>query len=1224
MHRSHHKHPFIVQWCAMLAALAVAIAPALASTTAAYADDTVEPTPLAPTAPQSDVVVAAFQQSWNTVKQECQQIYGPSGVGYVQISTPSESVTGTEWWTADQPVSYRLHSRFGMQQELEEMINACNAAGVAVIADVELNHTSANNVSWIEDQLGVADTTYNGTYGKYPGFTGGIYQYKDNGNDHQYGIVSDDFHRCTRKVANFTDAQEVWNCRVQTRWDLNTGSDRIQEIQAEYLASLWKIGVRGFRISSAKYIDPADIAAVKTKLAAKIGVPVADLLFIQDVVYHDNEAAAIQPDRYTSNGRVLEYKYAYDLLAAFSGSIHTLRTIHDERLSSQDAQVFIANWETERGSETLKASSGARYEMANAFILADSYGTPTLLSSYYFDEANTDSAPKGSTDIRVPDVNMSTQCASTKSAASQWTWGSWYCQPYWTSTRGMIGFHNAVAGTQTRDWQELDASTIGFARGSEGEHDKGFFALNNTLQTKEVTFTTSLPDGIYCNVYTTRATNCAEEHRVTVQNGSFTAQIAARSALAIHVGALYDSTADPVQDGYEPGYVDSADLSRIADRTTTVYYHAPDASAAPTLVIQGAQGEHSIPMSAVANHDGWYVAEDTEQNIANMTVHIDGGADVDTQEQSIPVGATQLWIENGEYHMGVPFITGTAQNSTQFTVHVPTELNASGIRVYQGDSSTYYPFEDTDSLGYRLTVPVQEIVDSVDFTIVADEHSETPVEGTADRYTAQAGVYVSMNDTVIPVRGAIETWINSAGELSHKSPELANPSGIAQPNDQKNPQELEVIVHYHRPDGHYQDYDLTHDQWSGWDMWTWIREGSSGGLQQFTEHDDFGEITRFSLIENEKGVREPGFIIRQGGDAWLGKDPDDNDRHIPESAIQVDANQREKGRAEIWLIAGDPTIYTYEPSNIVHVTFDGNGGPLKSSVVDVKYGEQVTQPEVTMPEGSAQQFIGWTVDKEGKEPYDFTQPVTANMTLYAKWANADTQVHTVTLHHHMGTSDTKSTFYVEDGDDVTLPKPSREGYRFNGWWTAAQDGTKVESSITVKDDTQLHAQWVKVWTVAFDTGEDADLIESRTVDHGSVLDLSKIVPTRPGYTHTGWFVRQADGSTIAHDPEIQVRSNMILVAQWQKNGTYWTIRFDLNGGTIPDSAKEKLANQRILDGAYATRPDLTDEEIPTRAGYEFIGWSTVKNDALGLSLFQFEKQPIDRNGTLYALWKQVE
>ena len=116
----------------------------------------------------TDVTVIAFQQNWKTVAEECANTYGPEGVKYVQISPPQESVQGTQWWTVYQPVSYKLNSRFGTEDELKGMIKQCNAAGVDVIADVVLNHTTGSDVSWVDDQEGVAGTKYNGTYGRYP------------------------------------------------------------------------------------------------------------------------------------------------------------------------------------------------------------------------------------------------------------------------------------------------------------------------------------------------------------------------------------------------------------------------------------------------------------------------------------------------------------------------------------------------------------------------------------------------------------------------------------------------------------------------------------------------------------------------------------------------------------------------------------------------------------------------------------------------------------------------------------------------------------------------------------------------------------------------------------------------------------------------------------------------------------------------------------------------
>ena len=137
--------------------------------------------------PQSDVTVIAFQQSWNTIAQECQETYGPEGVGYVQISPPMESVQGTQWWTVYQPVSYKLDSRFGTEDEFKTMISQCDAAGVQIVADMVLNHTTGSDVSWVDDQEGVAGTKYNGTYGRYPAM--GLYNFAESGNNHQYGYT---------------------------------------------------------------------------------------------------------------------------------------------------------------------------------------------------------------------------------------------------------------------------------------------------------------------------------------------------------------------------------------------------------------------------------------------------------------------------------------------------------------------------------------------------------------------------------------------------------------------------------------------------------------------------------------------------------------------------------------------------------------------------------------------------------------------------------------------------------------------------------------------------------------------------------------------------------------------------------------------------------------------------------------------------------------------------
>ena len=51
-----------------------------------------------------------------------------------QISPPSENVVVTQpwrpWWERYQPISYKLCSRSGTEQELRDMISRCNKVGV--------------------------------------------------------------------------------------------------------------------------------------------------------------------------------------------------------------------------------------------------------------------------------------------------------------------------------------------------------------------------------------------------------------------------------------------------------------------------------------------------------------------------------------------------------------------------------------------------------------------------------------------------------------------------------------------------------------------------------------------------------------------------------------------------------------------------------------------------------------------------------------------------------------------------------------------------------------------------------------------------------------------------------------------------------------------------------------------------------------------------------------
>ena len=66
---------------------------------------------------------------------------------------------------------------------------------------------------------------------------------------------------------------------------------------------------------------------------------------------------------------------------------------------------------------------------------------------------------------------------------------------------------------------------------------------------------------------------------------------------------------------------------------------------------------------------------------------------------------------------------------------------------------------------------------------------------------------------------------------------------------------------------------------------------------------------------------------------------------------------------------------------------------------------------------------------------------------------------TITLDPNGGTLET-TTYQKLVGDQYgTFPEPSRDGYNFDGWFTAATGGTKIEATATVSADATYYAHW---------------------------------------------------------------------------------------------------------------------------------------------------------------------
>jgi alpha-amylase len=451
------------------------VAAALALVAGAAVAVTAPPAAQAAAPGPKDVTAVMFEWNFASVAKACTDQLGPAGYGYVQVSPPQERIQGAQWWTAYQPVSYKIAGPLGDRAAFKSMVDTCHAAGVKVVADTVINHMA--NASG----TGTGGTSFS-KYA-YPGLYSGA-----------------DMDDCRTVISNYQDRANVQNCELVGLPDLDTGEDWVRGRIAAYMNDLLTLGVDGFRVDAAKHMPAADLAAIKSRLTNP------SVYWKQEAIFGAGEA--VSPSEYLGNGDVQEFRYARDLKRVLQNEkLAHLKNFGEAwgYMPSGQAGVFVDNHDTERGGDTLTYKDGANYTLASVFMLAWPYGSPDVHSGYEWTDK----------DAGAPNGNRVDACYSN----------GWKCQHAWREIASMVGFRNTARGQGVTDWWDNGNNAIAFGRGS-----KAYVVINRESSALGRTFQTSLPAGTYCDVQS--------GNPVTVNAaGQFTATLGAHTALALHTGA---------------------------------------------------------------------------------------------------------------------------------------------------------------------------------------------------------------------------------------------------------------------------------------------------------------------------------------------------------------------------------------------------------------------------------------------------------------------------------------------------------------------------------------------------------------------------------------------------------------------------------------------------------------------------------------------------------------
>ncbi|KAG8911111.1 hypothetical protein FRC01_005921 [Tulasnella sp. 417] len=316
-----------------------------------------------------------------------------------------------------------------------------------------------------------------------------------------------DFHYCGtpgNDIQVWDDRNQVQNCELVNLADLKTESSKVRNTLIKHTNNLIDLGVAGFRVDASKHVATNDIKYLQAKVKKQ------GLYYTHEVVYEGG--GGVTSSEYMAYGDVQD--------TAFNGgNIAQLKGLKDFGwLPTDKANVFVANHDRERSGYLSYKSPSKRYALAHVFSLAYPYGTPTVFSGYSFSN-NDDGAPNG---------NYGT-CNDNGSGAN-----GWQCQHRWTAIAGMVSFYNKVGSNPLKNWKQGDNNQIAFGRGSVG-----YVIINNSNAKWKTTFTTGLPDGKYCDVFSGKKSGSSCTAKVvTVKGGKLTNYgVGQHNAVAIHIGA---------------------------------------------------------------------------------------------------------------------------------------------------------------------------------------------------------------------------------------------------------------------------------------------------------------------------------------------------------------------------------------------------------------------------------------------------------------------------------------------------------------------------------------------------------------------------------------------------------------------------------------------------------------------------------------------------------------
>ena len=222
--------------------------------------------------------------------------------------------------------------------------------------------------------------------------------------------------------------------------------------------------------------------------------------------------------------------------------------------------------------------------------------------------------------------------------------------------------------------------------------------------------------------------------------------------------------------------------------------------------------------------------------------------------------------------------------------------------------------------------------------------------------------------------------------------------------------------------------------------------------------------------------------------------------------------------------------------------------------------------------------------------------------------------------------------YITQGN-VTLPMPTRSGYTFKGWYTAASGGTKAGDAGDVYSptaNTTLYAQWTQnpatsyTITYAKGTAMSGTVPASQTKTKGKAIILQgntgnlAIPGTKVKETYKVTLDDSNGVSGTSTYTSTKTTSTNYVMAGWGTNANSSAVNYKLGASYNED---RDITLYPIFEKETSVTQDFITLPNIVRPGYTFNGWYTAVSGGTKAGSGNSAYTPT-ANTTLYAQWTQ--